>query len=76
MKYRCCDCGAVFDDPATWEESRGEFWGFPCTETMSGCPECEGDYEEAFRCTRCGEWCFEDELDDGLCKDCQEELDN
>lgn len=38
----CTECGAVFDesDLATWEESRGEFWGQPCYETLSGCPCC------------------------------------
>ncbi len=44
----CNDCGKVFEDDelATWEESRGEFWGMPCTETMTGCPFCHGDVEE------------------------------
>ena len=69
--YKCVDCGAVFDEPDTWEESRGEYWGFPCTETVCGCPECRGDYEEAFECEECGEWFFKDELEDELCKECQ-----
>ena len=72
--YKCIDCGAVFEEPATWEEYRGEYWGCPCSETMSGCPECRGDYEEAVECTRCGEWYFSGELEDGLCEDCQSEL--
>lgn len=49
MKYRCMECGKIFDQDelARWEESRGEFWGMPCTETMIGCPACHsGDYEE------------------------------
>jgi len=49
MMYKCNDCAAVFDEDeiATWQESRGEFWGFPCTETLSGCPHCfSGDIEE------------------------------
>lgn len=71
--YICLECGAVFEEPETWEEGRGEFWGFPCSETVSGCPECGGDYEEALQCAECGEWFFTDELDDGLCEDCQEE---
>lgn len=74
--YKCIECGAVFEDPATWEESRGEYWGFPCTETVRGCPECKGDYEEAFKCRRCDEWCFEDELNDGYCELCYDELFN
>lgn len=45
--YKCNDCGRVFDEPHTWKESRGEFWGQPCYETLSGCPYCEsGDIDE------------------------------
>lgn len=46
MQYVCLDCGREFDTPAHWEESRGEYWGVPCTETVYGCPFCRGDYEE------------------------------
>lgn len=49
MKYKCAECGNVFseDEVATWEESRGEFWGMPCYEKVSGCPYCHsGAYEE------------------------------
>ena len=76
--FKCTECGCVFEEgeEATWEESRGEFWGVSCSETMSGCPECQGDYEEAFECKGCGEYFFEDELDDGLCESCQDELFN
>ena len=45
--YKCLDCGRVFEEPASWDESRGEFWGMPAYETVSGCPYCNsGDYEE------------------------------
>ena len=45
--YRCNDCGREFDELEFWQESRGEFWGIPCTETMSGCPYCySGDYDK------------------------------
>lgn len=45
---RCLDCGRIFDEDeiAYWEEYRGEFWGSPAYETVSGCPSCYGDYEE------------------------------
>ena len=46
MSYICLDCGEKFDEPASWQESRGEFWGVPCSETVSGCPYCKGDYVE------------------------------
>ena len=47
---KCLECGKVFEDDeiAYWQESRGEFWGSPAYETMSGCPHCQGDYEEAY----------------------------
>lgn len=41
--YRCDDCGAVFDEPKEWQEIRGEFWGVPCYESISGCPYCAGE---------------------------------
>lgn len=45
--YRCNDCGHEFEIPDTWEEYRGEFWGMPAYERVSGCPMCQsGDYDE------------------------------
>ena len=45
--FKCNECGAIFEETATWNESRGEFWGMPCSETMHGCPECfSTDYDE------------------------------
>jgi hypothetical protein len=41
---------------------------------MRGCPKCRDSYHEVFRCKRCGEWNFEDELNDGLCDLCNDEL--
>lgn len=38
-----CECGAVFHEPKAVEESRGEFWGMPCSETMYYCPVCGDD---------------------------------
>lgn len=48
MKYRCLECGEVFEESELLEvmESRGEFWGFPCAEHMYYSPCCIGDYEE------------------------------
>lgn len=74
--YKCVECETVFADPETWEEDRGEFWGVSCCETVSGCPECRGDYEEVFECRECGEWFFEDELTDGLCEECRENMED
>lgn len=41
----CCDCGTKLDDEdiKTSTESRGEFWGAPCSETIIvgyKCPSC------------------------------------
>ena len=57
-KLICLDCGNVFDecDVAVWYEDRGEYWGRPCNERISGCPRCKGDYASAYRCECCEEW--------------------
>lgn len=46
-KFICHDCGKHFDYPHMVAESRGEFWGMPCSETVGYCPLCGGwDFEE------------------------------
>ena len=70
MSYKCCNCGNVFEYPDGWEESRGEFWGEPAYESMSGCPHCHGDYEEAMPCKICDSEYFGDELQGGVCSEC------
>lgn len=47
MIYKCGECGRTFDEPETWREIRGEFWGVMAYETMTGCPNCySGDFDE------------------------------
>lgn len=48
--YRCMSCGKLFDadDVKKVEESRGEFWGMPCTETMYYSPCCTDDFDDAY----------------------------
>ena len=72
---KCLECGHVFSeyDLNTWEESRGENFGIPCYEKMSGCPICEGDYEETVQCAVCGSEHLEDELFGGVCSECIDE---
>ena len=41
--FKCNDCGKVFHEPKAVQESRGEFWGAPCWETMYYCPHCESE---------------------------------
>jgi hypothetical protein len=73
MSFICIDCGKLFEDgqQARWSESRGEFWGIPCRETVTGCPSCKGSYVEAKFCRICGSvHADEDELRGGVCEDC------
>lgn len=48
--YRCLGCGKLFDvdDVRVEHESRGEFWGMPCTETMYYSPCCMDDFDDAY----------------------------
>ena len=50
MRYKCYDCGEVFDeeDAGTIRESRGKFWGSPCYETLMVCPKCKSDCIEEY----------------------------
>ena len=75
MAYRCLNCGHIFEEgeQARWIESRGEFWGTPCSEEMSGCPLCKGDYEKTVKCAVCGSEHLEDELFGGVCGECIDE---
>ncbi|MBR5089550.1 MAG: hypothetical protein IK093_08980 [Ruminiclostridium sp.] len=44
--YRCERCGREFDEPGTYKDYRGEYWGVPCWEDMPCCPYCEsGDFD-------------------------------
>lgn len=48
-KYYCSRCNSVYTEDELeiheWYESRGEFWGAPCSERMSEawCPKCKTD---------------------------------
>lgn len=45
-RFRCDRCGKIFDWPKAVQESRGEYWGIPCSETMYYSPCCTDDFEE------------------------------
>lgn len=74
--YYCLECGHIFseDEVSTWKENRGEYWGTPCSESMSGCPRCKGSYVKTYRCENCNQWIDGPyiRLDDGkrICEDC------
>lgn len=72
-KFMCYDCRLKFKKPDVWEEWRGECFGFPSWETMSGCPRCHGEYGEEVQCEKCGKSYVEGELFFGVCEDCKEE---
>lgn len=74
MKYKCVECGCVFEDDEIikWAETHGLKYG--PYETFTGCPHCKNGYEEATKCKICGEWFLEEELNGGcVCDDCVEE---
>lgn len=74
MPFKCYDCGHIFEEgeESHWRESRGEFWGSSCSEEMSGCPNCRGDYGKTIDCSVCGSAHLEDELDGCVCQSCIE----
>lgn len=45
--WKCNDCECEFEEPKSIEEYRGEFWGSPCWETLTVCPNCDSeDFDE------------------------------
>lgn len=72
MAYKCLECGHIFErgEEDVWRESRGEFWGQPCYEEVSGCPLCRGGFRETVQCASCGGEHLEDELHGGVCDEC------
>lgn len=75
MAYKCLDCGNIFEDgeQARWEEHHPYGMGY-ASEEFSGCPICNGDFEETKQCKICGGEFLEDELNGGcVCDDCVEE---
>ena len=73
---KCTDCGYVFD----YEERSiiKEYHGFGdgVYETLSVCPNCGGDFEDAADCCKCGEAFTENELYSGWCEKCLRETIN
>jgi hypothetical protein len=71
--FKCCDCGEFFVSPKIRTENMGEHFGIPAYKGFVCCPECDGDVEQAHQCKICGNYFFDDELDDGICEECLEE---
>ena len=78
MMFKCDNCGHLFEEgeQAVWYENQGECHGVAAMEKFSGCPLCQGDYEEVHQCEECGDWHYEDELYCGWCEKCLRETIN
>lgn len=50
MKYKCTDCGEVFneEDSGIRKERVGEFWGSPAYMEYNVCPNCNSDCIERY----------------------------
>lgn len=75
MAFKCLDCGHIFEEgeQARWEEHHPYGMGY-AAESFSGCPICNGDFEETKQCEICGGEFLEDELNGGcVCNECIEE---
>lgn len=42
---QCACCGARWEAPSYFRQSRGECFGFPAYEESAGCPRCGGSLE-------------------------------
>ena len=71
--FKCYQYERVFEEPEYGSELLGEYFGVPASIDLACCPFCKGEFEEVVQCAECGEWCFEDDLDDGICENCIEE---
>lgn len=78
VKFICTECGHVFDGDEAFviDETLDCIDGIPYKETYTVCPECNGQYEQAVQCEKCGEWFRWDDLIAGvMCESCvMEEL--
>ena len=75
--YKCNDCGHIFEDGEFIVKSEyvGECWGTPAYDERSYCPSCGGDaWEEAGHCAKCRGVFLDDELTEGLCSECLNEI--
>lgn len=73
--FICTDCGCVFDEPATYGESHPYGEGY-AVETLACCPNCGEGFEEAVQCKYCGEYFSKDDLNNGICDECLDDLHN
>ena len=70
--YICTQCNHIFEEGEgkVIKENQGECFGYPAVESYTVCPICEGEYEEAVRCSICEEYHLEEDLTNGICDTC------
>ena len=70
--YICTKCNHIFEEgeAKVVHENQGECFGFPAIESFTVCPICEGEYEEAVKCSICEEYHLEEDLTNGICDEC------
>ena len=69
--YICRQCGHTFDaDEAATVTERHPYGDTTVGESLSVCPICGGDFEEAHACKECGREFLKDELYSGYCVEC------
>jgi hypothetical protein len=61
-----CEEGHIFVFPKVLQEPHGE--------EHLGCPECQNNYEEVFKCRICGEWHEKYYINKTICHECAEKL--
>lgn len=67
--YACHNCERLIDEPRTYREQTGEYWGEPYYEEFVTCPYCGGELEEANRCDICGA-----ETINSICEECSDRV--
>lgn len=70
--YICTRCNHIFKEgeAKVIHENQGECFGYPAIESFSVCPICEGEYEEAVKCSICEKYHLEEDLTNGICDEC------
>lgn len=72
MAYKCLDCGHIFDqgEESRWVDRWGEVGERMYYINMTGCPLCNGGYEETEQCEICNGEHLREELVGGVCEAC------
>lgn len=74
--WYCSLCEEIFDeeDLDTINEDRGYYGSEHVFEKETVCPYCSNGVEETVKCIKCCEWFGEDQLTNGVCSTCFEEI--